>query len=1259
MTNIDPDAPIFEEDWNTDQSVTRKKRSPLERTIVWGFIFIALIVVLIEGNARFGYSQTLAQMQNQMDMSEKDQDDVFFLSEADELVKGFPIREERVTKSSRKLQYRWFSLFKSYVIQISLDSDNGILMVKTEVDPFPDLETLVKSSEISLKQLGLPPAGLGNEFAKVAVLGTDSLDSRRPDLEGLLTREIVRQALLIGGRDGLGLQTRDASLRGEVILTENPERFPLQLITQISWKREVNIELIQPLKTEFPLHWNAETFTLPEQNCFEALVHKLEALSRNEFVDALKTVGYSGTAPLQVKESTIPRKVLQQLHEWNIVSQYNVIREMHSAIENKGESPQRLAVLVLAYSNLGNLTDFLWSPAHKVFKARALLYAERLVVRTENSPWALAHRAYARAFAGIHQSALADIASIRATGSDHSAKAPATPAWIDLIEAYCTYQPAVLEKAVNQQDTKHLAIYLRCLLTDPTGNKKQTQSVTEELLKLAPACCQAMDRLCEVNSLGDLRRTTQVRQDKIWPEIYQKLLESNLPEAIKSPIQSRLTSLFNFTGEQKFRIRVTDSLKNSTAVEYQPSLNALGQLLQEISFIHTYRKLNYLSSNLSVSADRELASCRSLVEGHPYELFIESYASDPRTSQAAFEKLLQVYDPLELELTSFPMILSSNYKLNQDAYSKLYMAALANIDIVYEDQLQHVRCIQQLLTENREDLNNQSAEKLLKVSPHMPQTIALDIKTDQEYTDPRHAELMKQYGDNVIVLTAMAHRYQADHQDDKAEKVLLHQIDIAPDYRSYTALANLYYAQVEKEKWKATLEKTLDFPTAGLENANVHSKLAYYHMGRQEWDLAEPHALEAASTYSGWGLQCAARCYEGLGDLQQAEKYWKACAERYHTSSAEWFFWCIRTNHGDRESARQLAEQNLLANPEVNNLNLRMQLGVYHLIQGQEARAYETFQSAFKQYQDTFCGMHAALLADKLNLPDQRDQLLTQISEQWVRYFGLAELSNMFQRMLQNPDTVEWNPKSFESLVAQLPDGSPTNFYYFAAIFLEQRGQQKHAHQLLQQAASSPSVQKYNCMLAAHYLRKLNQKIDPRRSVEQISDYGKTRPLLEKSFYLRRVEKFDEAIQVYDELLKSNPKLVTMLINRAKVKEKRKQYAAAINDYQKAIEIDPEFWLPYNNLAFLLAGCEDEEIRDGDLAVQNAQQAFDLLPTKFWINYAAMAVAYAESGQFEKAVEMQKQAVIKAPEKEKYDASKRVSLFKEGKPYRRNTDKLK
>jgi len=208
----------------------------------------------------------------------------------------------------------------------------------------------------------------------------------------------------------------------------------------------------------------------------------------------------------------------------------------------------------------------------------------------------------------------------------------------------------------------------------------------------------------------------------------------------------------------------------------------------------------------------------------------------------------------------------------------------------------------------------------------------------------------------------------------------------------------------------------------------------------------------------------------------------------------------------------------------------------------------------------------------------------------------------------------------------------------------------------MQQAASSPSIQKYNCMLAAHHLRGRHQKINATRSVEQISDYGKNRALFEKSFYLRRTEQFDEAIQIYDDFLKSNPNLVTLLINRAQVNEKRKQYSAAIADYKKAIEIDPEFWLPYHNLAFLLAACENDEIRNGTLAVEYAQKSNDLLPTKYWVNYGALAAAYAEAGQFEKAKKTQQQAVIHAPEKEKDSASKRFRLYNAGKPYRRTTE---
>ena len=225
---VEPDSAL-----EKNQAVNKKKRSPIERAIVWGVISVFLVVVLFEWNARYGYSNTLAEMQNRIGQVEKDNDSgkgtEFLLAEAKEMVKGFPIGEERVTNSGKKLQYRWFSLFRTYVIQLSISTDDVILFLQTDIEPFPDKKKLVKNSEIALHQLGLPKKGLSEEYDDVVVLTTDQLNSQ--DIKGILTREIVRQALLIGAREELGLKTRDASLRGDVSFIENPETFPLMLIT--------------------------------------------------------------------------------------------------------------------------------------------------------------------------------------------------------------------------------------------------------------------------------------------------------------------------------------------------------------------------------------------------------------------------------------------------------------------------------------------------------------------------------------------------------------------------------------------------------------------------------------------------------------------------------------------------------------------------------------------------------------------------------------------------------------------------------------------------------------------------------------------------------------------------------------------------------------------------------------------------------------------------------------------------------------------
>ena len=1258
MKDTDQNSVQSEPAIENDSGIKKKKRSPVERAVVWGVISAFLIVILIEGNARYGFSSTLAELQNRIGQQDNGKGQEFLLVEAKEMVKGFPYGEERLTKRGKQLQYRWFSLFRTFALQLSMDNDDVILSLSTDAEPFTDENIESKSPKIALHQQSLPETGLSKEDENVAVLTTDQLGSQSLEFKGILTREIIRQALLISAREGLGLKTRDASLRGDVLLIENPETFPLELIAEISSLGEVNIQLSRPRKNQLPFHWDSEPFTLPRELGFELLIENTEEISRKGFVDALKSAGYTGNPPEWVKESTVSDKLLEQLKEWNFVSQYSVIQKMHKEISKEGESPERLAVLARAYANLGSLTEFLWSPAHKVFKARALLYAERLTTRTDDSPWALAHRAYVRSFVGRHRTALIDIETIRSAKSENEANTRPIPVWIDLIDAYCSYKPEVLDKAVENEETRHLAVYLNCLLADPASNEKQMLAKTEQLLELEPACCRAMDRLCEVGSLGIKRMVTEQRFDeKLWPAVYEKLREANISNSVNMLISMEIPSRSGLGSEQQARMQIIRMVKDSNDSESEPSLMVLGQLLQEISFIQITRKLEVLTRNLSLEADDVLPGYRLLVQGHPYEQYIESFSSDKIAAKAAYEKLLNSYDPHELEITALDLISNSYYKLGAQAYHRLFTEAVKNIDFVYQDQLQHARWYNRQNFESNKENYFHINNILIRISPHMPRAVAMKIKADQEYMEKQNVELMEKYGNNSVVLAAITDRHLANHDDDKAEEVLKRRMAINPDHKTFSTLADIYKRRGEIDEWKKLLEKSLDLPSLGLENAFVHNKLAEYHMEQGEWELAKPHAVKAAMTYSGWGLVSAGKCYEGLGDLQQAEAFVRACSLRYQSSAADWYFWCVRTDYGDIESARRLIEKHLLANPTKINESEAMQVGVYQLTQGLKSQAFDSFLTAFQNYKNTYCGLHAALLADELGHEDQRDELLIQVSKDWSKESGMSELANFFQRMLQKPESVEWNPNWFQSQLAQLSDGSSTNFYYFAGKFLELRGQNKWATIYLQLAATSPITNKYNCTLAAQHLRSQKKQVNASRTTVLNEGYDQAKRLAQKAFYLIQSKKQKEAIKIYDEILKLKPELVIILINRGQIHEALENYSAAIADYKKAIELEPEYWLPHNNLAFLLAVCERAEHRDGSQSLKHAQQAFKLLPTKYWVNYSALAVAYAETGQFEKAIEMQNQALELAPKSQQTESARRVRLYQKGEPYRRSSKK--
>ena len=117
---------------------------------------------------------------------------------------------------------------------------------------------------------------------------------------------------------------------------------------------------------------------------------------------------------------------------------------------------------------------------------------------------------------------------------------------------------------------------------------------------------------------------------------------------------------------------------------------------------------------------------------------------------------------------------------------------------------------------------------------------------------------------------------------------------------------------------------------------------------------------------------------------------------------------------------------------------------------------------------------------------------------------------------------------------------------------------------------------------------------------------------------------------------------------------RKKEWAKAAEDYDKAVEINPDSAVGQNGLAWLLSTAPDDKVRDGKRALEAAKKACELTDHKNGGYLDTLAAAYAEVGQFDKAVEWQEKA-LKAgdiPIKDLDAARQRLELYKAKKPYR-------
>jgi tetratricopeptide (TPR) repeat protein len=144
-----------------------------------------------------------------------------------------------------------------------------------------------------------------------------------------------------------------------------------------------------------------------------------------------------------------------------------------------------------------------------------------------------------------------------------------------------------------------------------------------------------------------------------------------------------------------------------------------------------------------------------------------------------------------------------------------------------------------------------------------------------------------------------------------------------------------------------------------------------------------------------------------------------------------------------------------------------------------------------------------------------------------------------------------------------------------------------------------------------------------------------------KGFYQRALKDIKTALSLH-------PQNINYRHNRAVIFTALGRYREAIEDYEHVIKLNPKSGGSYNNLAWLLSTVKDPAYRDCRKAIFYARKALRIDKNESWMD--TLAAAYAECGNFEKAVSIEEEAYKKSkPPNENFH--QRIEIYKMGKTY--------
>lgn len=1094
---------------------------------------------------------------------------------------------------------------------------------------------------------------------------------------GLLERELVRQSFLIAARDESGLATRDESLN-EVEPANVKSTLP-QFV--ISVKNENGQELVVRVSEHGKKSslLTALSVKREEASTITKLVAQAEGFSRSEFKSLLKMQDLKLSQPKSPSSASIPEAVIELLGRWKGLPQYAAIRTLHSKIRSEGESAELLSGLAHAYSNLGLVTEKQWWPGHKVFKARALLYAERLQVKYPGAA-ALRTRAYVRALTGLHESALEDLAqAAKLKGTVRLADADAEE--VQAIQAFASGDMKKLTELAADFKTESKRKLAACLMMAIA----ETIPINELQILAANAVAETdsdnqrfVDGVYKVVDGVDQNKLLLEALLTVWRTIFDDIRA--IPERPKSVDKLLQDGVRNGDLSTAFG----KALKAGGRAEVdrnEPSLIVAANLMREVEFVHIWWQLDSAKER-RLDSSTLINDAKKKLRDHPYFQFLMTYSANEKEAAIGRKDVANaILKDQQLTYIERPIL----DVLDKDLREKVTKRILNRCDLVFDDLIAFYALGGYLQ-------KGQLIEQLREVSGHQPRTIALISEFDREYAYAKLDEWEKEFASDAYIQGVLAQRYVDLARYEDAIRCLTRKKQLFGTSMDCIQLAYFYQALGDEENRIRMLKESLDYPHHAYDSASTNMKLASHFMKRGDSATALKHADEAAKSGLRRYLLFASETHEQAGDWQGAESFAKQIAETSGLPE-EWYFWCRRTGRGNLAEARTLARPAIDEYEKSIDVTKRTRAAFFHFAEDGNQRAVQILNDAFILDHNPFLKLHAALILDEMGDAAGRDALLIEAGQAASeRAHGLANVIHDFRNALRADRPI---PLDLAVNKWRYQLGAVGSRQSFLGQFLILHGRMDEGVALLKDSATCPQFMEDDsridfeaCMIAGVRLARRGIKTESMRLSQVSAERDEILKALEQAnaWYneptIRRTEQIFQTVidkhpkeidayykrsemhrarknipgQIADltKCIEILPKAIELRLMRASANEQLGEYVATVRECEDALKLDPNFASTYYVYGLLLSVCPDKSIRNGKKALEMTKRSLES-ESAFapWLRQLALGAAYAECGQFPEAVRQTETAFKLAPDHSKPFARHLISLFSNKRPYHR------